>query len=76
MGLEWKGKGCEVCRGLWESGKRPPELVVNYELHARLHRCEVCGTYWEQHERFADTIEEHEAKKLYPAAFTHGEINE
>ncbi|MDF0606910.1 hypothetical protein HZU77_014840 [Neisseriaceae bacterium TC5R-5] len=67
---KWQNKGCEICRNLWESGKQPPELALNCELHSRLHRCAVCGTYWEQHERFADTIKEEEAKKLYPEAFS------
>lgn len=66
---EWKEKGCPVCRGLWESGQRPPELAVRYDLHSRLHRCSFCGTFWEQHERYADTIEEQEARHLYPDAF-------
>jgi hypothetical protein len=73
MVLEWKNKGCESCRSLWEAGRRPPELAVNYELHARLHRCLVCGTYWEQNERFADTIDEQEARRLYPGAFIQGD---
>ena len=69
MAKVWERKGCEVCRKLWESGERPPELAINFALHSRLHRCNVCGTFWEQHERFADTIEEQEARDLYPDAF-------
>lgn len=65
----WKDKGCPVCRRLWESGQRPPELAVQYDLHSRLHRCSACGSYWEQYERHADTIDESEAKRLYPDAF-------
>jgi hypothetical protein len=65
----WQDKGCTVCRGQWESGARPPELAVSWELHSRLHRCGSCGTYWEQHERFADVIDEKEAMRLYPDAF-------
>lgn len=69
MTVAWETKGCEACRRLWESGGRPPELAINFVLHSRLHRCAVCGTFWEQHERFADTIEEQEARRLYPDAF-------
>lgn len=69
MDKVWESKGCAACRKLWESGERPPELAVNFVLHSRLHRCAVCGTFWEQHERFADTIEEQEARILYPDAF-------
>ena len=65
----WQDKGCKLCRELWESGQRPPELAINYDLHSRLHKCNECGTYWEQHERYADIIDENEAKKLYPDAF-------
>ncbi len=72
MTTEWKHKGCEVCRGLWEAGRRPPELAVSIALHARLHRCETCGTFWEQHERYADVIAESEARRLYPDVFTSG----
>lgn len=70
MGDNWSRKGCVVCRGLWESGGHPPELAVSDALHSRLHRCDVCGTYWEQLERYADVIQEDEAKRLYPEAFT------
>jgi hypothetical protein len=70
MAVEWKDKGCSVCRGLWESGKHPPELAVNYDLHTRLHRCSECGTYWEQLERYADVISESEARKQFPDAFS------
>lgn len=70
MGTYWKGKGCEECRTLWESGRHPRELAVSYVLHSRLHRCDVCGTYWEQLERNADVIEEGVARKLYPDAFS------
>ena len=69
MSSEWCEKGCEVCRRLWESGERPPELAVNYQLHSRLHQCQVCGVFWEQQERFADVIEESEARLNYPDAF-------
>lgn len=62
---DWKSKGCGICRQQWESGHHPPELAVNLALHSRLHRCAVCGTFWEQNERFADVIQESEAKKLY-----------
>ena len=65
----WKEKGCPTCRGLWESGLRPPELAASDELHSRLHRCSSCGSLWEQHERYADTIDEQEARRLYPDAF-------
>jgi hypothetical protein len=65
----WQAKGCDVCRGQWESGARPSELAVSYALHSRLHRCDRCGTYWEQHERFADVIDEKDAMRLYPDAF-------
>lgn len=66
---DWKSKGCEVCRSLWESGRHPRELAVSYALHSRLHHCDVCGTYWEQLERYADVIDEGEARKLYPDTF-------
>jgi hypothetical protein len=69
---DWNGKGCLVCRGLWESGRQPPELAVRYDLHSRLHKCSSCETLWEQHERYADTIDEAEAKQLYPQAFGSG----
>jgi hypothetical protein len=72
MATAWENKGCKVCRSLWESGRRPPELAVNYELHSRLHRCDKCGTFWEQLERYADVIQEDEARKLYPEAFASG----
>jgi hypothetical protein len=68
MAVAWEAKGCTVCRHLWESGKHPPELVVSCVLHSRLHRCEACGTLWEQLERYADVIDEAEAKQLYPEA--------
>ncbi len=78
MTAAWESKGCESCRRQWESGERPPELAINFALHSRLHRCPVCGTFWEQHERFADTIEEQEARRLYPDAFPlkQGEMKE
>jgi hypothetical protein len=65
----WKDKGCSVCRSLWESGGRQPELAINYTTHSRLHHCPSCDTYWEQNERHADTIDAFEARKLYPGAF-------
>jgi len=67
--MDWKDKGCSGCRGLWESGQRPPELAVRDDLHSRLHKCSVCGTFWEQQERYADTIDEQQARSLYPVAF-------
>jgi hypothetical protein len=73
MLINWKNKGCEVCRRLWESGGQPRLVVVSTELHSKLHRCDVCGTFWEQLERFADVIEESDARKLYPNAFSFGE---
>lgn len=69
MYTAWNKKGCPTCRGQWESGQRPVELAVSLTLHSRLHRCSACGTYWEQHERFADTVDEAEARRLYPEAF-------
>lgn len=72
MATAWENKGCEVCRSLWESGKRARELAVNYDMHSRLHRCDTCGTFWEQLERYADVIQEDEAKRLYPEAFCSG----
>ena len=69
MVTQWEEKGCIVCRKLWESGKTPPEVAINYDLHSRLHKCSACGTYWEQLERYADVIDESEAKKLFPDAF-------
>ena len=72
MANEWIHKGCEVCRGLWESGRRPPQIAVSHELHSRLHRCDTCGTFWEQHERYADVITEIEARRLYPDGFPRG----
>lgn len=69
---EWKNKGCDVCRSLWESGMRPPEIAVSDILHSRLHRCASCGALWEQLERYADVIDEQEARKLYPEAFIDG----
>lgn len=68
----WQSKGCAACRGLWERGDHPPELATNILLHARLHRCSSCGTYWEQLERYADTIDEEDARKSYPDAFHIG----
>ena len=67
--IEWKKKGCEVCRHQWESGQRPPELAINYVLHSRLHQCATCKTYWEQNERYADVLSKKEALELYPDAF-------
>ena len=69
MSTQWKEKGCEVCRALWESGEHPPELAVSIELHARLHQCSSCGVFWEQLERYADVICEQQARALYPQAF-------
>lgn len=65
----WEEKGCEICRNLWETGNRPPELAINYELHSRLHQCASCGTYWEQYERYADVISPDEAQRNYPDYF-------
>ncbi len=78
MDTEWESKGCKTCRKLWESGERPPELAVSFVLHSRLHRCAVCGTFWEQYERFADTIEEQEARNFYSNAFSmeHSKVND
>lgn len=72
MTTEWEKKGCSSCRQLWETGKRPMELSVNYDLHSRLHQCSECGAYWEQFERYADIIEKYEAQKIYPEAFKKG----
>ena len=73
MVIKWEEKGCNVCRKLWESGKRPPELAINYDLHSRLHKCSICGSYWEQLERYADIINESDARKIFPDAFPkHG----
>ena len=69
MSAAWKSKGCEVCRSLWESGRTPPEIAVNLDLHSRLHQCASCGTLWEQLERYADAITAAEARKLYPETF-------
>lgn len=66
---KWEDKGCDICRKLWETGKRPPELAVNVDLHTRLHKCDVCGSYWEQLERYADVIEKEEARKMFPDVF-------
>lgn len=65
----WNEQGCMHCRQQWMEGSPPPELAVNLELHARLHRCIVCGAYWEQNERYANVISEVEARQSYPAAF-------
>jgi hypothetical protein len=73
MVIKWQDKGCKSCRDLWKSGQRPQELAINYDLHSRLHKCKECGTYWEQHERYADIIDESEARKLYPDAFIETE---
>jgi hypothetical protein len=73
MVTEWKKKGCDVCRNLWETGKRPPELAVSDVLHSRIHRCSSCGAFWEQLERYADVISEEEARRLYPEAFLDSE---
>ena len=69
MASAWESKGCQACRKLWEAGQRPPELAVNLVLHSKLHRCTACGTFWEQNERFADTIEEQDARRFYPDTF-------
>ncbi|MGX9568028.1 hypothetical protein [Pseudomonas viciae] len=69
MNTEWTKKGCDVCRALWESGQRPPELAVSVVLHSRLHRCSSCGAFWEQLERYADVIGEQQARELYPEVF-------
>jgi hypothetical protein len=69
MTVRWEEKGCVVCRKLWESGSHPPEIAINYALHSRLHRCCECETYWEQLERYADVIQQDEAKTNYPEAF-------
>jgi hypothetical protein len=66
----WETKGCEVCRKQWEVGQHPPELAVSIPLHTRLHRCSVCGTYWIQEERYADVIQEEEARRSFPEAFS------
>jgi hypothetical protein len=52
------------------SGQRPREIAVSVELHSRLHCCDACGAYWEQSERYADVVDEVEARKLYPEAFS------
>lgn len=68
---DWNAKGCSVCRKQWAWGRsNPPELAVNAGRHASLHRCQECGTYWEQFERYADVVQESEARKLYPRAFS------
>jgi hypothetical protein len=69
--LSWQEKGCEICRRQWETGEQPPEIAINIERHAHLHKCNVCGTYWEQVERFAEPIEESQARKFFPDAFSH-----
>jgi hypothetical protein len=68
--MPWSDKGCAMCRGQWESGQRPREIAVSVELHSRLHCCDACGAYWEQSERYADVVDEVEARKLYPEAFS------
>ncbi|GAB1269259.1 hypothetical protein NBRC116493_25120 [Aurantivibrio infirmus] len=73
---QWELKGCGVCRALWESGQRPSELAVNLELHSRLHKCSACGAYWEQLERYADVIEEEQAKRMYPNAFDNAGLQD
>lgn len=76
MVVKWDDKGCAICRKLWESGKRPPELTINFSLHSRLHKCAECGAYWEQLERYADVIDEREARGLFPEVFrSTGENN-
>ncbi len=69
MAIKWEDKGCSLCRKLWESGKRPSELAINYDLHSRLHKCFACGAYWEQLERYANVINESDARKIFPDAF-------
>jgi hypothetical protein len=69
MSGKWEEKGCEYCRRLWESGQRPPEIAMNVSLHSRLHKCPKCGSFWEQLERYADIIDEQNARALYPEAF-------
>lgn len=72
MSKPWEQQGCPVCRGLWASGGRPPELAINLDLHLRLHRCASCETYWEQHERFAQAVDVDTAESHFPAEFAKG----
>lgn len=66
MTLSSKNEGCEVCRQLWASGRRPSELAMNVTLHTRLYRCEVCESYWEENERYANVIPENTVRADYP----------
>jgi len=66
MTLSSKDEGCDVCRLLWASGRRPPELAMSITLHTRLYRCEVCGSYWEENERYANVIPENTVRADYP----------
>lgn len=70
VGMRRDRKGCAFCRSQWERGEQPPVVAVDVRLHSRLHRCEDCGACREQHERYAGVIDESEARKRYPGAFT------
>jgi len=67
MSDPWATKGCEVCRAAWRTGTLVPEIAVSIGRHTSLHFCETCQTLWEQHERYVDTIDRSDAKKIYPS---------
>lgn len=62
---EWKNKGCNICRRLWEKGQTPPMLAENIEYHAVLYKCGVCNTLWEEYERYADVVTKEDAETRY-----------
>lgn len=70
----WESKGCMVCRGQWEAGTPPPELVVSQERRATLHRCTVCGAFWEQFERYADVISSEDIYRYYDKLFLQRDV--
>jgi hypothetical protein len=67
----WKEHGCESCRRAWERVEPPPELAVNIPMHARLRRCPICHSYWREEERYAVQIDEAEARRDFPEAFSN-----
>jgi hypothetical protein len=69
--MEWKDKGCVVCRQQWMSGERPEQLAVHIAFHTRLYRCSHCGSYWEENERYADVITKAAVLSDYPGVIAN-----